>query len=156
MTGIDSTHAYWKLCQGEHQEICAQLQVIHGLLDAEQTTDGQDVHDELKLRLTELLTHLETHFAQEEEGGYMEEALARAPRFSSLAAELEKQHAPMLARLRGLLARADESPTRPTRAALAVQARELCQLLARHEASETRILQMAFNRDPILDDDFRL
>lgn len=47
---------------------------------------------EIVKQLESMSQHLERHFTNEEAGGYMEEALALAPRFSSQAAQLLKQH----------------------------------------------------------------
>jgi len=104
-------------------------------------------------RLQKLRDHLAAHFAQEEEGGYLEEALSRVPRLGPQAAVLERQHAPLLARLDAIL---DEfrQPRHTVEhwPRLAAEFRGFVRSLLEHEVAENRIVQAACNRDLDLGD----
>lgn len=98
--------------------------------------------------LTALQEHLATHFAHEEQGGWLEEAVIRLPRLAKQWTRLEKQHANLLRRLDDLVRQ-----TKATANAAALGnglARDFAaftqQLLA-HEACEERILQQGLNED---------
>lgn len=108
---------------------------------------------EAAAQLQRLRDHLAAHFAQEEEGGYLEEALSRVPRFGPQAAVLERQHAPLLARLDALVQRVCQTQQAiegwPQ---LAADFRGFVQSLLEHEIAENRIVQAACNRDLDLDD----
>ncbi|MBX9791745.1 MAG: hemerythrin domain-containing protein [Pirellulales bacterium] len=100
-------------------------------------------------RLTELLTELndqiQRHFAQEEVGGYMEEALSLAPRFSGQAQALLKQHAELSQAVRELQARAKAEVLAWN--SLHADLLTLLKKLKAHEAGENRIIEAAFNED---------
>jgi len=55
--------------------------------------------------LAELRRHLATHFAREEEGGLLEESVARLPRLAAAAGDVLREHPGLLARLDALVAR---------------------------------------------------
>lgn len=104
-------------------------------------------------QLQRLRDYLAAHFAQEEEGGYLEEALSRVPRLGPQAAVLERQHAPLLARLDALVRRAGEPRLVVADwPKLAADFRDFVQCLLEHETAENRIVQAACNRDLDLDD----
>jgi iron-sulfur cluster repair protein YtfE (RIC family) len=98
--------------------------------------------------LEELSTQIERHFAQEEVGGYMEEALSRAPRFSAQAATLLKQHIELALEVHELLARAKVGSENPKIwEMLYTDVQTLVKKLSAHEAGENRIVEAAFNED---------
>jgi len=109
---------------------------------------------EAAAKLQHLRDHLAAHFAQEEEGGYLEEALSRVPRLGPQAAVLERQHAPLLASLNSLVQRACE--TREVIegwSQLAADFRGFVKSLLEHEIAENRIVQAACNFDLDLEKD---
>lgn len=91
-------------------------------------------------------THLHHHFAQEEEGGYLEQALAMAPRFSDEAKTLLAQHPLMLKRV-GEVAETAQAALEDAELwpQLRLQVKDLLYQLAAHEGAENRIVQQAFN-----------
>jgi hemerythrin len=98
--------------------------------------------------LAELSNQIERHFAQEEVGGYMEEALSRAPRFSAQAAALLKQHLELALEVHELLARAQVAGEHPDLwENLSADVKTLVKKLSAHEAGENRIIEAAFNED---------
>lgn len=96
--------------------------------------------------LTTLLQHIEHHFAQEEEGGYMEEALTLAPRFTAEAHRLANEHTELLAGLVTLLGRLHRADGRPeTFPDVAARYHEWRTRLLDHERAENDVLAHAFN-----------
>lgn len=150
MSGLDFTNAYWKLCQSEHEELRARLRALRESIEGLRAAP-RGPREELSRQLCELRDQLREHFAQEEQGGYMEEALSRAPKFSALAAELERQHPLLLAEATQLAHLAGTAPAADLPRFL-TRTQEFCAALARHEGAEARILQTAFNRDPLVGD----
>jgi len=109
---------------------------------------------EAATQLQRLRDHLAAHFAQEEDGGYLEEALSRVPRLGPQAADLERQHAPLLARLNSLVQRACETREVIERwSQLAADFRGFVRSLLEHEVAENRIVQAACNFDLDLEKD---
>jgi hypothetical protein len=99
------------------------------------------------LRAVEAMrVHLHHHFAQEEAGGYLEQALAMAPRFNDEAQVLLAQHGAMLRYVdevvevaQGAVEDAELWPQ------LKLQVKNLLRQLVAHESAENRIVQQAFN-----------
>jgi hypothetical protein len=95
--------------------------------------------------LTELI---EAHFAREEAGGYMGEALTRAPRLGGTAERLLAEHVDLLddAQKLHMLARAGVESMAWWRQIEADFTHLKARLLA-HEHAENKLLNEAFNRD---------
>jgi hypothetical protein len=99
-------------------------------------------------RLTALRSHLARHFAQEEEGGFLEESLARMPRLAAAARDVLAEHPELLAELDGLLHRLEardiaEDSWRQAGHDFEVFASHL---LA-HERNENAVVQEGYNED---------
>lgn len=131
--------------EAEHREM---RQLVHRLRDAvnRNRSWSREVAREAVRAVEAMRTHLRHHFAQEEEGGYLEQALAMAPRFSDEAQVLLAQHASMLKRIdevaevaRGAVEDAELWPQ------LKLQVKDLLRNLIAHESAENRIVQQAFN-----------
>jgi hemerythrin len=138
--------AYLQQVRAEHYDL---EQLLHQLEHAFDTARSQGWPATSIPRLTELLSDLrdqiERHFAQEEVGGYMEEALSLAPRFSGQAQALLKQHAELSQAVRELLSRARRD--NPAWNSLHADLQVLVKKLKAHEAGENRIIEAAFNED---------
>ncbi len=88
------------------------------------------------------------HFAQEEQGGYLEEALSYAPRLGPQAAKLERQHPQLLARMDDVCDTAHKRGSEPVAwPAILDGARAAIKELMAHESGENQIIQKAFNTD---------
>lgn len=103
-------------------------------------------------KIRELLARLETllrdHFELEERGGYLEEALTRAPQLSSTATRLVKEHGSLLGRIRDLHERARSTSADDLRdAAFAESVGQFAEQLHDHEIAENRLLQDAYLED---------
>jgi iron-sulfur cluster repair protein YtfE (RIC family) len=60
--------------------------------------------------LRSLRCHLKGHFAQEESGGFLEEAVTRIPRLSAAMRSIIAQHPDLLVELDGVIAGLDAAP----------------------------------------------
>lgn len=95
----------------------------------------------LKLRLTEVRDELSRHFAEEEAGACIEEAISRLPGLSPEAREVERQHPELLARVDRLLQLVEHGRLQEVGRAFA----EFDQELRLHELRENRIIEHGFN-----------
>jgi iron-sulfur cluster repair protein YtfE (RIC family) len=98
--------------------------------------------------LHDLRDHLGDHFAQEEQGGFLEEAMTRVPRLSSAVRSIVAQHPALLTELDRVIetlgivtAGADSWP----RAAQAFEA--FANRMTAHERSENAVVQEGYNED---------
>lgn len=131
----------------EHRELMALLKDVRTAFEVGQRTGWPPVQGVTLVELLRTLQrHLAHHFEQEERGGYLEQALAFVPRYSMQAAELERQHPALLARVDELVEKATaclEGKARWTdfRTSLEVTVSQL----QTHETDENQILAAAFN-----------
>jgi hemerythrin len=90
-------HNFFENLKAEHRELVGALGGIRHALET-------GVVDEAKMDalVTELCGLIETHFMEEERGGYLHDALTRAPRLTSQADALHRQHESLLAEARRL------------------------------------------------------
>lgn len=133
-----------------YQERCAHLQALRELLDQISATLAQRTGsiEAAGTLLGELGDRLVKHFAMEESGGYLSEAILHAPRLVSRANDLLNQHPKMQAaadRLRELAAQ-------PRQAArwweeTELRFKEFAEELSTHEKNEDRLLQEAYSSD---------
>lgn len=104
--------------------------------------------------LTTLRHHLADHFAQEERGGFLEEAVTRVPRLGRRMEEILQQHPPLLAELDSLTAALADSQLDPTDwRAIGQQFETFVGHLQAHERSENAVVQEGYNEDLGLADD---
>jgi hypothetical protein len=98
--------------------------------------------------MTALREHLGHHFAQEEAGGYLEEALLAAPKLAPTADQLLAQH-PML--LKNCCETVEKLRQAPADAAIRRRLRDeylnLRRKLLEHERGENAVMQAAFHVD---------
>lgn len=128
------------------KRLAAEHERLHRLLER---TDELVQSDEANIAsvqgtVSELITALERHFAWEEEGGYMSEALQAAPWLFRRAAALRRQHA--------MLLRAAEQIREGTHHAanlelLKSSLERLVRRVRRHEQAEDTLLQEAVTQD---------
>jgi iron-sulfur cluster repair protein YtfE (RIC family) len=100
--------------------------------------------EQLENRITDLSDQLKAHFAEEEAGGCLEEAVSRCP---SLAGETEtilKEHKQLDQLLCHVLSQVSD-PATPADVQASWQA--FYNKIRAHEAAETRLLRMAFGHE---------
>lgn len=123
--------------RSEHQQIHqAVVNVERELRAADPPCDPNRVRTCLQ-RLRDVLAQ---HFAEEEEGGCLEQAISCAPRLSQEVADIEKEHATILKLVDRLIKRSADCHTLDFAEAF----RRFASILDAHDAAEDRILQLAF------------
>ena len=107
-----------------------------------------DADSELLRLIAEVEQFLPAHFAFEEAGGYLSDALAIAPRLSKRAALLQRDHRKFTARFAMLAALArDPKKTIASWELIVIAIREFTEELRQHEQDEDRLIQEAFIDD---------
>jgi hypothetical protein len=145
-----STHsAYVREVQADHIELDHMVRSIRAALESGGQAKWMPPATEAIAELLERTSqHLERHFAHEEAGGYMEEALALAPRFGPQASQLLKQHAWLNQAMSQLASVARQNTHSPDAwPQIAKQTVDLLKKLLAHESGENHIFQEAFNVD---------
>jgi RNA polymerase-binding transcription factor DksA len=98
--------------------------------------------------LSDLGRQLPERFRQEEQGGYLAEALSAAPRFSRRATELMQQHAEFSRRIADVVKTAESAgSSSPDWRRVQDEFRQLSLDLLAHEQSESDIIESAFLDD---------
>lgn len=138
----------------EHGELFQQLSRLRASLADEAPPGCQRVR-EIVAGIRALRGRLAVHFRQEEEGGLLEESVARIPRLASDAALVLAEHPRLLADLDAIVARfgaADDAPCadawRGVRAAFAT----FVERMQAHERAENAVVQQGYNEDLGIDD----
>lgn len=91
-------------------------------------------------------TQLGRHFAQEEAGGCLEEAVSHRPALAGEASSLEADHPRLLQQLDALVRRGEQAqPTISQCRALEHDFRTLVAEIHRHEEAENHLLESGFN-----------
>ena len=149
LVGSGPDRAWLREFDAQHQNLRG---VFAALIDrvrrVPKTDDRYDSHSELLRLIAEVEQFLPAHFAFEEAGGYLSDALSIAPRLSKRAALLQRDHRKFTARFAKLatfarqLREVDESWEY-----LGVAIREFIRELRLHELEENRLVQEAFLDD---------
>jgi len=132
---------------GQHRDLHARLLALR----ADFAPDHDAGHAKVKAirdRLLELRDHLRDHFVQEEQGGFLEESIARMPRLSVAAREVVAEHPRLLAELDTLV---DKLPTQDVRDDAWDEAAHgfaaFTEHLLAHERNENAVVQQGYNED---------
>ena len=94
-----------------------------------------------------LRDHLAIHFAQEEQGGFMEEAIARMPRLSTAVTNVLRDHPALLAELDRVIASLPVSDSAAAWATAASHFTAFIDHLIAHERNENAVVQEGYNED---------
>lgn len=98
--------------------------------------------------MSEMQDHLERHFAREENGGWLEEAVVRAPHLAHRLTELEQQHRPLRERIAHLVKEAETlDGGRESVQKVREEFEKFAKQLLVHESYEERVLQQGFNEE---------
>lgn len=137
----------------EHRELHTTIERIRRLLDSRD--DGGDVRQKAinaTYAVARLRDQVRRHFAQEELGGYLEEAIARLPTIAPQAQVLQRQHGRLLETADRLLKAAETAPSADgLLSQLKTDFDSFADRLEAHENAENVLLQRAFNEDPGLE-----
>lgn len=132
--------------QAEHREMGGLVQTLRRVFDDAQAWSPEALIEGTEA-LAALTTHLRHHFEQEEEGGYLEEALSAAPRFSQEAALLVAQHPVMLRQANQALEFARSVDDAAAWQTLKNDVKSLIAAMIAHETAENKIVRQALNTD---------
>lgn len=140
MSSDNWDHGLFELMQAENQVLTEVLTEIRSVLCMEERTKNQV--DDLMSRLCELV---ETHFCNEEQGGYLKRVLEQAPHLTTQARTLLGQHEALLddvEKLRLLVHSGVESPSWWVR--IQSDFEKFATRLLQHERAETKVLEGAY------------
>lgn len=143
MPGNDWSIKLLEVVKSEHEELADLLAETRDALSA----DDRNRH-QIEDLVARLSGEVESHFGHEERGGYFQEALARAPRYTAQAEALLNQHEALLEdveKLRLLLRSGVESAAWWTR--IESDFHKFATELLDHEHAENKLLQEAFTDD---------
>lgn len=132
---------------GEHRELHAAIAAVRCLLE-KGSGSPNGCADDLVAALNSLRHHLADHFAKEEQGGFLEESVARVPRLSKAVAGVLAEHPRLLAEIDALI---ESVPT----TAMPPEAWRSCGQgfdrfaghLVTHERNENSVVQEGYNED---------
>jgi len=142
MNGLNHCDAYLKHLQAEHHRLnCALLEIRHWLEASWPTTQPDAPQDFLIGRLEGLLMELRSHFAEEEQGGCLEEALARCRSVGPNVQVLMAEHPALTTALEELIARLKCRTI--DRATCRRLLEDFAARLKAHECAENSLLQFA-------------
>ena len=130
----------------EHRRIHRMLRLAHHTIIGAQGSE-QDAAPAVVVRvLQQVREELEHHFAQEEGGGCLHEAVSRCPPLSAEAQRIEAEHPELLQDVDRLIAQVlDTDQSLQKRIALELAFDELCRQLDAHEAAENALLRKGFS-----------
>jgi len=131
----------------EHRELFMRMQAVRTAL-ADERPPTADRFANLRAGLGELREHLREHFEQEEQGGFMEESIARMPRLGPAVSAVMRQHPALLAELDALIERlsgGDISAEAWARAGHDFD--HFSATMTAHERSENAVVQEGYNED---------
>lgn len=128
----------------EHGYLRAWVVSLRQEFQASETTAGQAL-----AWVTRLRAALVDHFNQEESGGYSAELIAVAPRLSTRAESLEREHVLLLASLDEIQSELRQGASlAPPSAPVVERFATLAQAFLAHEAAENDLVQSAFEDEP--------
>lgn len=129
----------------EHRRLHSLLRQMRSEMAHSVEPDEQPSFAGVQRVLTRLRQELAQHFAEEEGGGCLDEAVSRCPRLAGEAKRIENEHPQILAELNGLIAQSQTlPPTHPNQLALQREFDRLCQQLRQHEKAESVLLSQGF------------
>ena len=143
MNGANQCIVYLQHLQAEHHRLNRVLTEIgHRFLEINKSVVEQPILSGLIHRLEELLKELQNHFAEEEGGGCLDEAVARCPSVGPRTSELMQEHPKLAGRLENLIAamkmgQGDGKEWLRQFEGFATEIRV-------HECAENRVLEQAF------------
>lgn len=132
---------------GQHRELHAQLIAARAAFIETAPPDAAQVATARAL-LQSLREHLRGHFEQEEQGGFMEESIARMPRLSRVVRDVMADHPQLLAELDALLETLSvRDISRESWTAARRGFAMFADHLVAHERNENAVVQEGYNED---------
>jgi hypothetical protein len=142
----DLHQAYLTRLIHDHQDVRQSLVQVEKLwIRCRGSTSSKASLEELIRSLTNLRVELAQHFAEEEAGGCVEEAVSHAPWLGREASDLEREDPELLGLLDGLIAAVKRRPKSIKE--VDKDFRQFVDRLRHHEAAESRIIAISFGMD---------
>jgi iron-sulfur cluster repair protein YtfE (RIC family) len=127
----------------EHAALRHKLGRIHTVL-----AEPAPAQEEIEALLREFSNTLVAHFAKEEEDGFFDEIVSRAPQLADQAGKLRVEHRHLVHDITQLLQFASAgSPSMPWWRELSSRCHVLSKKLMQHESDEGRLMQRAFHEE---------
>ena len=144
MREYDECRSYTEHLHAEHRRLHRLLTQMRASVGQSVGTDGNSSFTDVTQVLRGLREELQHHFAEEEAGGCLDEAVSRCPKLSTEVRRIENEHPELLATVDRLivLARAGGNPD--DRQVLNRAFDNLCRQLEAHEAAENKVLSHGF------------
>lgn len=148
MEPLGNVQPYLEQALAEHHELHAFADSILRLLATPPREVMAEHFETVVARMKELRDRLQAHFAQEEEGGYLDEAVSRAPNVAAQAAALQRQHQRFVELGDQIIERAGAAKDwRHRWNELGPEVQRFIARLVAHEEAENALLAKAFNVD---------
>ena len=133
--------------QQEHQMIGAAAKELKDLVERPVSPAQSDWLNSVRDSLLSLGSHLKTHFAFEEFGGFMEEVVGASPNASPQVERLKQDHQAILAESERLCRMARGGSPSSEISQLRKKILHLLELLNRHEHEENELVQRVLMDD---------
>jgi hemerythrin HHE cation binding domain-containing protein len=149
----DESRCYINHLVAQHRRLHMMLrQMRNAILECVQP-DETPSFAEIARILARLRQELEHHFAEEEAGGCLDEAVSCCPSLSVEAKKIQGDHALILEQIDSLIEHAETLPPTPqNQFAIQREFDRLYHKLQAHEAAENRLLAQGFGK-PVNDDE---
>src|SRR3954447_5246032 len=145
MRDYNECRCYVEHLIADHRRLHRMLRLAQAAIVASGSPDRDATCADITRGLRQVREELEHHFAQEESGGCLDEAVSRCPGLSAEANRIELEHPQLLENVVRLIAQAlDCDQSLENRLILERGFDELCRQLDVHEASENALLRKGF------------
>src|SRR6188474_315829 len=142
MRDYNECRCYVEHLIAEHRRLHRMLRLARAAIVASGGPDRDAPGADIVRVLRQVREELEHHFAQEESGGCLDEAVSRCPPLSADARRIEAEHPQLLSSVDRLIAHAlDCDQAVEKRVALERGFEDLCRQLDAHEADENVLLR---------------
>jgi hypothetical protein len=139
-------------CQPYVNHLIVEHRRLHGMLHSARTSimqsrgpDRDASVDDIVHALRRIRSELAQHFAEEDAGGCLDEAVCHCPRLAAEAKRIEAEHPELLSEIDRLIAEAlDSEQSVANRISMERDFEQLYRQLCVHEAAENAILRQAF------------
>jgi hypothetical protein len=145
MSNSDERFAYVDHMLAEHRRVERLVRRTLAVIPAWEEADQPQWLPLMVQGLTSIRVELAHHFQSEEQGGCLEEAVARCPPLATDVQCVQRQHNELLEHLDELIARCQTTAASAAKArAVDQELRHVVRELRLHEAHENRIMQRGF------------
>src|SRR5262245_45018033 len=147
MRGECGDYAYVNYMQAEHRRLDDLIRRTLQALQVWEENDDASGTQPLIAGLSAIRQELAQHFAEEEAGGCLEEAVARCPSLSGEAKRIQAEHGRLVDSVDDLIQQCRRTRRRTRRdvRALEQELRAVAHELRRHEEEENQILERGFS-----------